>query len=128
MDAALTQLQRHERGIHAVTAPRGRYRSGSSRSRPCSLSSGPSRVANGRRLFQGEQPDGLLAHLEFADLAGGGHGELVHHDHVARDLVACEPSGGDFPDLSAVGGSAPGRILTQAHSSSPYLTSGTPIT
>jgi hypothetical protein len=29
-------------------------------------------VVNGRRIFQSEQRDGLLAHLEFADLAGDG--------------------------------------------------------
>src|SRR6516225_1472507 len=59
----------------------------------------PSRVAEGRRLFQAEKPDGRLAHLELADLAGDGQGELVHHDHVARDLVTRELSGGELPHL-----------------------------
>src|SRR5262249_9174958 len=37
-----------------------------------------------------EDFDGALAHLDFADLAGDGHRELVREIEVARDLVVGE--------------------------------------
>lgn len=42
--------------------------------------------------LQIQQLERLLAHLHLADLARDGHGQLLHHVHMARDLVV-----GDLP-------------------------------
>ncbi len=70
---------------------------------------------------------GFLAHLELLDLAGDGHREFVDELHVAGNLEVGDACLAErlSPSSSRV---SPSLNLTQAMISSPYFSSGTPMT
>src|SRR3954469_16208635 len=56
-------------------------------------------VLRRRCLFQAQQADRLLTHLDLADLARHRHRELLDDVHIPRDLVARELAFAELPHL-----------------------------
>ena len=80
-------------------------------------------------VVQAEDLDGVLAHLDLADLAGDGHRELVDDVHVARDLVVRELAAAELAQLPRRSADAP-SLQRAPRPSVPRRTArpGTPIT